>query len=109
MGVQTIEQGDVTVLKPTGPLTGEESVALRAAGLQVITLGGKMVLDLAATSFVDSKALEAMVELNHQLRRIGQALKICSENDTVRQVLDVTDLAEYFEHFEDSNAALRSF
>ena len=39
----------------------------------------------------------------------GQTLKICGANDTVREVLELTNLAALFEHFEDVNGAVRSF
>ena len=41
--------------------------------------------------------------------RSGQALRLCAPNKTVREVLELTDLASLFDHFEDTNTAVRSF
>jgi len=36
-------------------------------------------------------------------------LRLCAANKTVREVLDLTDLAGLFDHFEDATTAVRSF
>ncbi len=76
------------------------------------TLGaslGRFVLDMSAIPYVDSKGLEALVEVTEEMSRSGQALRLCAPNKTVREVLELTDLASQFDHFEDTNTAVRSF
>ena len=110
MSIQTVQQGAVTVIRPVGPLTGPESQALRSAAQEALrSAGGRFVVDLSGAAFVDSQALEALVEVNDQLRATGSQLKLCGENETVRQTLDLTDLAGLFQHFVDCHAAVRSF
>lgn len=70
---------------------------------------GRLVLDAAAIPLVDSRGLEALVEVTEEMAQSGQALKVCAANETLRQVLDLTGLSPLFEHFEDVNAAVRSF
>lgn len=70
---------------------------------------GRVVLDLSTVPFVDSKGLEVLVELTEDLGQSGQSLRLCGVNKTVREVLDLTELTNAFEHFEDSNTAVRSF
>ena len=61
------------------------------------------------------KALDQMVADSdfvcdtEQLAQSGNALKLCGVNETVREVLDLTDLTSLFEYFEDINAAVRSY
>jgi anti-anti-sigma regulatory factor len=43
------------------------------------------------------------------MSRSGQALRLCNPNKTVREVLELTDLSSLFDHFEDTNTAVRSF
>jgi anti-anti-sigma factor len=67
------------------------------------------VLDASAIQFVDSKGLEALVDAYDAIAQTGQSLKLCGVNETIRQVLELTELASRFEHFADVNAAVRSF
>jgi len=110
MTVQMREYGAVTVVKLDGPLTDTDADKLKAELLEIIgrTLG-RVALDLSAVSYVDSKGLEALVDVTHQLHQSGKALKLCAANETLRQVLALTDLSTQFEHFEDANSAIRSF
>jgi anti-sigma B factor antagonist len=76
------------------------------------TLGaslGRFVVDMSAVPYVDSKGLEALVEITEEMSRSGQALRLCAPNKTMREVLELTDLASQFDHFEDTNTAVRSF
>jgi anti-anti-sigma factor len=110
MKITEQRQGAVTVLKPDGPLVDvdvkEFAAALSAAAG---TSMGRCVVDLSAVPFVDSKGLEALLDATEEMARGGRALKLCSVNKTIRQVLELTALVSQFEHFEDVNSAVRSF
>ncbi|HVX84474.1 MAG TPA: STAS domain-containing protein [Phycisphaerae bacterium] len=110
MRIDEQKQGAVLVLKPTGPLVGESCLELKAAlaGANQRTMG-RYILDAAGVSFVDSTGLETLLEASEALIRGGRILKLCTANDTVRDALDLTGLADSFEHFPDVNAAVRSF
>jgi anti-anti-sigma regulatory factor len=43
------------------------------------------------------------------MNQTGHALRLCGANETLRQVLELTDLAPQFEQYADVNAAVRSF
>jgi len=49
------------------------------------------------------------MDVSDELSKGGQVLRICAANKTVREVLELTDLASHFDHFDDANAAVRSF
>jgi anti-anti-sigma factor len=108
--LQQQQHGAVTVLKPEGPLTAEDAQQFKdtALGLLAGSLG-RCVVDACAIPFVDSKGLEALVEVNDETAQTGQALKLCGVTETVRRVLELTNLASQFEFFADVNAAVRSF
>jgi anti-anti-sigma factor len=110
MQIQEDQQGAVTVLKPVGPLTHEESQAFkdRLEKVRGVSLG-RLVVDASAIPFVDSAGLEALAEASQQQSQSGQTLKLCGLNETLREVLGLTELADQFEHFEDAGAAVRSF
>jgi anti-sigma B factor antagonist len=110
MRISEQRSGAVTVLRPEGPLLEADAVAFKQTLMK--TLGaslGRFVVDMSAVPYVDSKGLEALVEVTEEMSRSGQALRLCAQNKTVREVLELTDLASMFDHFEDTNTAVRSF
>lgn len=103
-------QGAVTVLRPEGPLIETDAALLKQRLLQTLAASlGRFVVDMSSIPYVDSKGLEALVEVTEEMGRSGQALRMCGANKTVREVLELTDLASQFEHFQDANTAVRSF
>lgn len=110
MNIQQQRQGAVTVLKLEGALTCNDAADFKSRLLKAQRESlGRLVLDASAMPLVDSKGLEAMVEVTQVMEQSGKALKLCAANETLREVLELTGLAGLFEHFEDVNAAVRSF
>lgn len=110
MQIQEQKQGAVTVLRPIGPLTANDAVQLRQRMMEVRRASlGRLVLDVSAVPYADSRGLEAMLDVHDELIKAGQSLKLCSVNDTLREVLTLTELYQQFEHFEDCGSAVRSF
>lgn len=102
--------GAVTVIRPVGPLARPEADELlgRMRDVRARSLG-RLVLDASGISYVDSRGLEVLVEVADELAQGGQGLKICGANDVLREVFELTELTPAFQHFEDANAAVRSF
>ena len=110
MRIHEQRKGAVTVLRPEGPLTGDDAGELKGRLMEAQRDSlGRFVLDASSIPLVDSKGLEALVEVTEEMAQSGKALKLCAANETLRQVLELTGLAPLFEHFEDANAAVRSF
>jgi stage II sporulation protein AA (anti-sigma F factor antagonist) len=110
MKITEQRQGAVLVLKPDGALVEQECASFKAKLAEATGASlGRFVLDLSAVPFVDSRGLEALVEATEELGKSGQALRLCAVNKTIREVFDLTDLTNLFEHFEDANTAVRSF
>lgn len=110
--MEIIEQtkGAVKVLRPRGPLCSVDADQFKHQAAEIAAGSlGRMVIDGSAIPYVDSRGLEVLVELSEELGQSGMALKLCEVNETVREVLELTDLASLFEHYEDVNAAVRSF
>jgi anti-anti-sigma factor len=110
MEIKEQRHGAVTVLKPVGPLVQADAgdFAERVGRAMVKSLG-RFVLDASAVPFVDSAGLEALLEASKELNSNGQLLRLCGVNETVREVLELTDLAARFEYFDDVADATRSF
>jgi len=103
-------QGAVTVLKPTGPICQADADELRARLSEtLVKTQGRYVLDASGVPYVDSRGLEVLVEASEELAASGGVLKLCGATETVREALEVTDLASLFEHYADETTAVRSF
>jgi anti-sigma B factor antagonist len=110
MQINEQTQGAVTVLKPDGALTQDDAEQFMHKLAEVLAeSSGRVVVDLSSVPFVDRRGLEVLVEANDTLAVGGRSLKLCAINETIREVLDLTGLATRFDHFDDTNSALRSF
>jgi anti-anti-sigma factor len=110
MEIQTSQRGAVLVVRPAGPLTGADAETFKTT-IQGFLRGnlGRVVIDASALPYVDSKGLESLADLADELALSGKGLKLCAANQTLRQVIELTGLAPQFEHFDDTNSAVRSF
>lgn len=103
-------QGAVLVLRPQGPLIQADAAAFRDRMLDVMGPSmGRVIIDASAIPYVDSLGLEALLDVAEEMSAGGQVLRLCGVNDTVREVMELTDIASHFEHFEDMVAAVKSF
>lgn len=110
MQISEHRQGAVTVLKPHGPLCALDAEEFKLRVRDVLDKSlGRFVIDASEIAFVDSRGLEVLKETTDELSGSGQALRVCGANETVREVLELTDMADDFEHFSDVNGAVRSF
>lgn len=102
--------GAVNVIKPNGPLVGEQAQAIvEQAVPQVRKMLGRVVIDMSGSPYVDSAGLEVLLDLADEMSRCGQTLRLASVSATVKEVLDLTDLTNRFEYYSDTNLAVRSF
>ncbi|MDH3584218.1 MAG: STAS domain-containing protein [Phycisphaerae bacterium] len=104
------QHGGVTVLRPNGPLVGEDvgEFVDRLESVRSSSLG-RMVVDFTTVPFVDSAGLEALVDTSELMADSGQPFRLSGVNATIREVLELTELSSMFEHYENVNAAVRSF
>ena len=110
MEVQEQRHGAVTVIKPVGPLLQGDAVKFRQRLGDVMTRSlGRFVIDASGVAYVDSEGLEVLVQAADQLSEGGRAMRLCGAPETLREVLDITGVADRFEHYADVNTAVRSF
>lgn len=110
MQISEQRHGAVMVVKPEGALV-EDSVSTFLEQLERLhrETMGRVVVDLSEVPFVDSRGLEALLEVTEKMGRQGRALRLCGVNETVREVLELTELSPQLEQYEDANRAVRSF
>lgn len=110
MEIQQQRHGAVTVLRPQGPLAQLDAKEFEDRLKEALSQSlGRVVVDASAMPFVDSAGLESLLNVTEQLNKGGQALKLCGVNETVREILELTELASSFEHFEEILDAVRSY
>lgn len=104
------QQGAVTVLTPKGPLCAGDAEQFKSLATTVIDRNlGRIVVDASGIPYLDSRGLEALLDVTEKLWESGTALKLCAACETVREVMELTDLASHFEYYQDVNSAVRSF
>lgn len=110
MNIGVESYGHAVVLNLKGELTEDALGAFQQAidhqleGREVVDI----VLNLQEVPFVDSAALERLVDLQDRLaERLGQVrLLKCDPN--VRKILEMTRLDTVFEMFEDASEAVKA-
>src|SRR3954471_2684733 len=110
MDIHEQRHGAVTVVKPQGPLVlAEAEQFARHVDEVMLRSLGRFVIDASAIPYLDSMGLESLVKATNDLSASGRSLRICGAGETFREVLDLTGLADRFEHYEDVTTAVRSF
>ena len=110
MNIEETQVGAVTVLKPEGALSQDDTEPFGQRLTEALGRSfRRLVVDMSAVPFVDSRGLEVLVDATEELAESGHALKLAGTNELLREVLELTELTSLFEHYEDVNAAARSF
>lgn len=110
MNIGVESYGHAVILNLKGELTEDSLEALRQAVDR--ELGGRevvdVVLNMEQVPFIDSAALEYLLELQDQLaERFGQVrLLQCDQN--VGKILEITRLDTAFEVFEEVSQAIKA-
>ncbi|GAA4785715.1 STAS domain-containing protein [Microbacterium gilvum] len=93
MNLSTTTHESHAVISVTGRLTAAGAPALRAAVQELVDAGSaRIVLDLAATAFVDSSGLGAIIGGLKTARNAGGDLRIAAVPEPVAAVLRLTNL-----------------
>jgi anti-sigma B factor antagonist len=92
------------IIQFNGILDGTRTQELRERINQSIEQGAKTILvDLKEVSFMDSSGLGALVTALKAVRATGGKLCICSINEQVRILFELTSMDRVFEIFRDQS------
>lgn len=81
----------VKILEPSGNLNATKGNELRREISDILSAGGEVILiDLKNVTFIDSSGLGALVAAMQSVRKANAKLFICSINDQVRMVFELT-------------------
>ena len=99
--------GNVVVVHAPEELGGDQrdSFAACVAGLD----HGNVVLDLDDTETLDSKGLDAILEIQERLQEAGGGVKLATTNPMNRKIFEITRLDQQLEMFDSVVDAVKSF
>jgi anti-sigma B factor antagonist len=110
MKVKTTRLGVAAYLAPDGALVEESLTSLADAVRQQRESGTTdVVIDLRRVSFLDSAALEFVLDLASSLRDAGGSLRLAGPSQVTRDVLAITRVDQSVSVYDDIESAGRSF
>jgi anti-anti-sigma factor len=90
----------VKIFQPSGSLDATQSQAFRQEITGILEDGAKIVLvDLKNVTFMDSSGLGALVLAFKALRAANSKLVLCSINEQIRILFELTGMDKVFEIF----------
>lgn len=95
-------QAKYEVVRPTGILDGTQAIQLRQQISEKLDKKTDIVLiDLQEVTFIDSSGLGALVSALKMVRTRGGKLYVCSINDQVRMLFELTSMDRVFKIYKD--------
>ena len=110
MNITPENYGQVTVLSLRGEFTVDDVENFQRVVKE--RLGGdvrEFVIDLEKVPFIDSAAMEALLELHDQAAERAGAVRLAACDENVSKILEMTRLNQQFETFPDLIEAVKSF
>ncbi|HEY9643593.1 MAG TPA: STAS domain-containing protein [Coleofasciculaceae cyanobacterium] len=93
-------QPNFQVIRPTGILDGTQAPQFRSDVSAAVDAGKQVILvDLQEVTFMDSSGLAALVLAMKTVRATGGKFCVCSMNDPVRMLFELTSMTRVFEIF----------
>ena len=110
MKIESQKYNDIMVLQLQGEFTAEslKSFEDETSNAFASKVSG-IVLDMAKVVFLDSSALEHLLELSEKCRENTRQLKIAGLDETCSKILEVTRLLQQFDTYEELTHAVKSF
>ncbi|OPX21804.1 MAG: hypothetical protein B1H04_06030 [Planctomycetales bacterium 4484_123] len=110
MNVTAESYGQAVVLNCKGELTADSLEAFKHAVEHQLREGQvrDLILNLEEVPFVDSAALEYLLELQEKLAEQMGQVKLAKLDENVAKILEMTRLGGLFERFEDLSEAIKT-
>jgi anti-anti-sigma factor len=92
----------VKVLEPSGILDGLKGDELSREIKDAVNAGTEIVLiDLKDIPFMDTSGLGVLISATKRVRSAGHKLFLCSVNEQIKMLFDLTETDRFFEKFAD--------
>ena len=100
---------NMTMILPQDSLVGDDALQLGGVLTTVLTENPQdVMIDVSKVTQIDSKGLEVLVAATEQLIRSGRALKLVGADETLREILELTELASLFEYSDIADYTIES-
>ncbi len=110
MNITHENYGHVTVLSLKGEFTADDTENFnRVVNDRIANDAHDFVIDLERVPFIDSAAMEAILDLRDRVQDKLGAVKLASVDENVVKILEIVRLDEQFERFGDLIEAVKSF
>lgn len=110
MKIDLHKVGTVDVITPVGPLAEEDSEKFRELLRERIRQSSaRLALAMHEVPYMDSVALEALLEASEMLTERAMTLKLAAVTPTCREILELTGLSSRVRFFNDVQDAVKSF
>lgn len=96
--LDTQRHGAAAIVRVRGELDAYSAPSLEELGTNLLAEGvGELVLDLSATTFLDSSGLRAILTLHRRMENDDRGeLALGNPSDPVLRLLEITGLTEHF-------------
>ena len=109
MEISVIEQGDVNVVRMKGKFDTLTSPDAERELMGLIDAGSsKIVINFEELVYISSTGLRVLLILTKKLNQIGGGLRVCSANDIVREVFEISGFDTFLTLMDDEASALES-
>ncbi|MEM1280153.1 MAG: STAS domain-containing protein [Cyanobacteria bacterium P01_D01_bin.6] len=96
---------NIRILEPNGILDGTQADAFRKEVDDALEAGvDKILIDLKNITFVDSSGLGLLVTVLKQVKASSKEMYVCSINDQVKMLFELTSMDRVFEVLSDREA-----
>ena len=110
MKVEQQKVGTVDVLAPAGALVDEDAEQFCRLLLDRLkSPNPRLVLSMQEIPYMDSVALEGLLQATDELADRAASLKLTNLPPTCREILELTGLAQRFRFFNDVQDAVKSY
>ena len=110
MKIASETKGDVTILRPEGPMKSEDQNVFKKVMVELSGEGKvKVALDMSRVTFIDSSCLGILIWSMKNLRQRGGDLKMFGMAQYVLEVFRITRLESCFTVTENEEQALNEF
>jgi anti-anti-sigma factor len=110
MKIEIHDKENVKIVRFEGKLDTNTTPEAEAALNQAIEQGAsKILIDFKDLDFVSSAGLRILLATAKKLGTQGGALRVCSLNETVRDIFEISGFSTLLRVFDDEQASMADF
>ena len=110
MKIERRRVGTVDVCAPLDALVDDGTVEFGHVLKSCLTgVNPRVVVDMAEVGYMDSAALEVLLDAADELAKRSADFKLAGVTPTCREIVELTGLSDRFQFFEDVDTAVRSY